>query len=627
MHFNVRILPVVFLVQSLLLSIPLYGQQTDSLPPLYAWTLEDGYYKRIVDFDTLLPRFHEYNPVDKEGLSYTFLGNIGSEYHSNIFFDELNMPFTDFLPEKQYIYYLLAPQNQRFYFSRTPYAEIKYFMSTKKRNENDLSVLYTQNTSKKFNYGLKYQLRSGDGIYPQSKVSEHSLNFFTGYTGDKYSIYAALMRNKFRLQESGGIKQTDIVDPDLTEARIDGAYTQMYKWNFFLSQEYKFGRSKTVVIDDTLQQKVYQPIGKLNYVFNYENNYRTHFDDDTASGVYRDNFISKQWTTDSINFKKIENSLFWTFNNIQYKNAKLVNTVGGVSEIIKNYTFKGYVLTNKIDDYHNFKALFKSEGTFKKFLYRFSSYYYLLGYKTNDFRGTLRLQRQFSIKNNLLFLSAGLDVYNREPTLMEQFYYTNHFIWDNHFNKKNVSRLNVSIKIPKHFLKIELNAANMGNYIYFDSLAYPRQTENPFRVYAVSIQKEFNFGLFSSFNKVVMQHADNNAVVSFPDYLVYHSLYFNYQYKTAMHMHLGYELSYSAKFDALSYAPVSGQFYLGREMQSGGYPILNMYLDMQVQSVLLFFKFENIGFQFFSDDFYYLASYYPMNTTLFKFGVSWRFKN
>jgi hypothetical protein len=602
-------------------------EQKDSLPSLSSWILEDGYLMRSMPFDTVLPRFHIYNDIEKNNTSVSFLGNIGSGYTSNIFFNNLDLPFTDFLPENQFAEYLLTPQKQKFYFSPTPYAEIKYFMSTKKWNENNLHVLYTQNINKKFNYGIRYDLQSGDGMFPQSKVSEPTLNFFIGYTGDKYSIYAALIRNKFRLQESGGIEITGITDPNLTKSRIDGAFSQLYKFDFFISQEYKFGYTKTKIVDDTLEQKIYQPVGKLNYVFNYEHNYRTYFDDDTLSNVYRDILISKEWTTDSINLKKWDNSVFWTFNNISYQNAEVLNSVGAVYEIIGNYTFKGYVWKPQVDYYHNIKTVFKSVGTFKKFLYRFDSYYYLSGYKQNDFRALLNLQRNFTFRKSPAVLSLTMDLYQREPAFMEQFYYTNHFIWNNNFDKKNVLRLNMTFQLPNNFFKVKLDAANLANYIYFDSLAYPVQAGNSFRVYSASIEKEFNFGKFSSMNKVIGQYSDNNEVVSIPKYIFYHSLYFNYWYKTALHLHLGYEIYYSAEFDALSYAPVTGQFYLGKEMKTGSYPILNMYLDMRVQSVLLFFKFENISFQFLNDDFYYPVSYYPMNTTMFKFGVAWRFKN
>ncbi len=599
----------------------------DSVPPLSAWILEDGYLKRPVEFDTLLPRFHIYNEIEKHNLSATFLGNIGSEYQSNIFFNDLNKPFTDFLPENQFADYFLTARKQKFYFTPKPYAELKYVLTNKKRNENDVHVVYTQNISPKFNYGIGYDLQSGDGLFPQSKVSEHSLNFFTGYTGDKYSIYAAVIRNKFRLQESGGIKPADIIDPDLTQARINGAYTQMYKSNFFVSQEYKFGYTKTKIVDDTLQKKVYQPIGKLNYVFIYDNNYRTHFDDDTLSDVYRDVLIGTHWTTDSINFRKWENALYWTFNNISFENAEVLNSVGAEYEIIRNYTFKGYVWKPDADYYHNISVKFRSEGVFKKFNYKFTGYYYLLGYKLNDFRATLNLLRTFKLKKHPANLSLTADVYQKEPALMEQFYYTNRFIWDNHFNKKGVAHLNVGFAIPGRSFKVELNIANLNNYVYFDSLAYPVQVDNGFNVYSVAIQKEFNFGLFSSMNKAVWQYADNQSVVSFPEFVFYHSLYFNYQYKKAAHIHLGYEVYYSTEFDALSFAPVTGQFYLGRAMKSGAYPLLNMYLDMGVKSVSIFFKFENISFQFFNKEFYYLAASYPMNPTLFKFGVSWRFHN
>ncbi len=605
----------------------LFAQEKDSVKNSYVWVLEEGYIPQEVEFDTLINQFHTYNPIEKNSFSNSFLGNIGAEYNSNIFMDELGKPHSDFLHEKPFDAYLLTPDNQKFYFTKRPYIELKYTMSTKKWNENNLGVLYTQNINKKLNIGLLYDLISADGVFPRSKTSKHSMSFFTSYTGDKYSIHAAVLRNKIKLQESGGILSSTVTDPDLSLPQINNASSILYKSNFFISQEYKFGKDVVKIIDDTLKQTVYTERGKLNYILNYEHNYRLHFDDDDLSGFYDSIYISPNWTTDSVSLKLLDNTLSWTFREMKVGDAIMMNSFGAGYQILNNYNFKGYIVINDGDNYNSLSAHFNSIGTFNKFRYKLKTKYFIQGYKSADYLGTFDLEKDFVLKQSLSTLNLNLEVSNRTPSFFEQYYYSNHFLWDNNdFNKKNTAKLKFGFSIPKKELNIELAYAQLNNYIYFDSLA-PRQLETTLGVLSVKGQKEFKLGKFHSLNKIVWQLADNTEAVSIPEVVLYNNLYLDLQYKKAAHLHVGYELYYSTEFYALSFMPATGQFYQDRDGISGGFAIINIFADIRIQSVLLFMKFENVGFQFFNSDYYYLANNYPLNPTIFKFGVSWRFKD
>lgn len=617
----------IILIALIFNQVSLYAQETDTVRDQYTWFLEDGYRIHEVNFDTTINLFHTFNPIEKVSFSNTYLGNLGSEYNSNIFIDELEKPYTDFLPENQFATYLMTVKNQKFYFSKKPYIELKYIMSSKRKNENNLRILYTQNINKKWNVGLNYGLIASDGIFPQSKTSETSLNFFTSYTGNKYSMHAAYIRNKFRLQESGGIDSTDVTDPDLSLPQIESASSTLFKSNFFISQEYKFGKTTVEIVDDTLKQTVYSQKGKLNYIFNYENNYRNYLDDDSLSGFYSDVFINSIWILDSVSLKLFDNSLYWTFKEMNIGNSKLVNSFGAGYEIIKNYGFKGYVFINEGDYYKSLSANFNSKGEFDKFRYNLNAFYYLYGYKVNDYRGRFTLEKDVSLKRYISTFNLNLELSKRTASFMEQYYYSNHFIWDNNFDKKNTAKVKFEFSIPNRKFKVELAYAQLGNYIYFDTSAYPVQLETALNVISVRGQKEFKIGKFHTLNKVVWQLADNDEAVSIPELTLYHNLYLDWHYKTAMHMHVGYELYYSTEFDALSFMPATGQFYQKREMKSGDFPIINIFADIRIQSVLLFIKFENVGFKFLNNRYYYLANNYPLNPTIFKFGASWRFKD
>ena len=608
-------------------ALGLFAQDTDSLTDLRSWVLADGYSIKEVNLDTLKDNFHTYNPFEKFSFSNSFLGNTGSQYNSNIFFDELSKPYTDFLPENQFAAYLMSARNQHYFHARKPYIELKYIMSTKKRNENDLNVLFTQNVNKYLNVGFNYKLISANGIFPQSKTSEHSLNFFTSYTGEKYSVHGTFYRNKFRLQESGGIHPMEGSDPDLTRPKIDTASSVFYMSGINISQEFKFGRTVTKTIDDTLQQTTYREIGKLNYVFNYGHKYRNYFDNGYASGFYKNIFLDTTRTLDSTSFKLYDNALYWSFREMKYGKATLSNSFGAGYEIIKTYGFKGYIVVNDGDSYQSLRAIFNSNGDFNKIRYHLSSYYYLQGYKLNDYSAIFNFEKDISLKKNISTFYLNLELSKRTAAFMEQYYNSNHFKWDNNFKQKNTTKATFGFSFPKRKIKLELSYALLGNYIYFDSTAIPKQLDSDMSVMAARLEKEFRIWKIHSQNKVVWQLADNTDAVSIPDFTFYHNLFFNLHYKEAMYLNLGYELYYSSGFDALSFMPATGQFYQKRLMKSGAFPNINVFADVRIQSVLLFVKFENVGFEFINNEFYYLVNNYPLNPTMFKLGVSWRFRN
>ncbi len=630
LHSKMSVSPRLIVILLIFNQVFLYSQVADTVKSQYSWILEEGYRIQEVEFDTSINQFHIYNPIDKFSISNSYLSNIGSEYVSNIFIDELEKPYSDFLPENNFAVYLKTTEKQRFYFSKKPYIELKYIMSNKKRNVNNLDVNYTQNINENINVGLKYGLISSDGIFPRSRASEHALNFFTSYTSNKYSLHAAFVRNKYELLENGGILDSvGLTDPDLSLPQLDSASSTLFKSGFLISQELKFGKTTVEIIDDTLKRTVFTEKGKLNYVFDYEHNYRNYLDPGAEYDFYDSIYIATTWAQDSVSLKKYDNALYYTFKELKIDSSRLVNTFGLAYEIIKNYGFKGFVYINNGDYYKSISVKFNSFGTFNKFRYNIKANYYLQGYKTNNYKGTFKVEKDFGLKRHVSTLNLDLEVSRRVASFMEQYYYSNHFMWDNNFALKDIAKAKFGFSIPDRKFNVEVAYVQFNNYIYFDSLGYPKQLTIPLNVLSARGKKEFKFGMFNSLNKVVWQLADNDEAVSLPELSVYHNLYINWQYKklnkAIMRLHLGYELFYLTEFDALSFMPATGQFYQKRLKKSGDYPIINVFADLRIKSVLLFFKFENVGSQFLRNSYYYLANNHPLNPTMYKLGVSWRF--
>jgi hypothetical protein len=195
------------------------SQEDTTKNELYGWQLIDGFLVEPYEFDTIIDNFQVYNPVERYSISNNWLGNLGSAWKSNIQFTQHDENRADFIFDENYRPYMFSKENQVFYHSKSPYFNVHWTTSSKTRNENQLYALFTQSINKKLNVGMRYKLISSTGEFDNQLISEHSMNPFVSYTGERYSLHASFIRNKFKSQENGGIDHlgadSAVVEPEL----------------------------------------------------------------------------------------------------------------------------------------------------------------------------------------------------------------------------------------------------------------------------------------------------------------------------------------------------------------------------------------------------------------------------
>ncbi len=657
------ILFIIFLSQ---ISTFVFSQEDSTSSYLRAWRLEEGFLVEPVGFDTVITGFQRINPDEYYSISNNWLGNLGSAWKSNIYFGTYDKKYSDFDFDNQFMPYSYTKYNQRFYHSVTPYFDLHWTTSQRVRNENQLSALYTQNINKKWNVGLRYHLIASDGQYPHSLIKDHSLNPFFSYNGEKYSAYFAFMRNKFRSEESGGINDSITNDPTFAQALIDEASSVYFNRSIFFSQEYKFGFTKKIVIDDSTTETSFRELGRINHVLTIDKNYRIYNEVHSLNEYYDSiaNFDDVT-TRDSVIMRRMENSLYWTFKEIKRPNFKGRLTVGGSLESLK-WTNTG--LHPEIDsinrrtqdtvwisrdttfyneNYNNVKLYGGIDARTKMFVFSANASYYLgdvLGTsnKVNNFEGNLLISKSIMLGKKKSDIYFKLRVGNYSPTIFQQRYSSNHYIWKNKFKNVGKTDLRIGLKIPITRTKAEFAYGLANNYIYYDSLVMPQQyTERAFSLMSFRLHQNFVIGKHSKvgrlkiLNKIVYQLAptDIQHVIRLPEVSVYHSSFYEMDYflkvkKLSINVQFGYDVYYSTAYKSLGYSPAVGQFYnssYGRI--SGDYPIVNAFINARIKTVLIFFRYENIVNHFSENKFYFLLDRYPINTPDFRFGVSWRFKN
>jgi len=607
-----------------------YSQILDSLPAnTYSWQLNEAFQKEYIKIDTILDNFQNFRDIDHNSISNSTLGELGSAYQSNIFFTEKENRYTNFIFDKNLEAYLFTTKNQKYYFSKKPYFDLKFIMGPKQRKENDLNVLYTQNINKNWNIGFRYKLLSSKGDIPNTKTSLHSYNAFCSYIGDRYSMHAAFIRNKFRYEENGGITDTIYEIKDFATSRLNEANSIYYKRNFFISQEYKFGTKSYKLVNDTTNQEIFNEWGRINYVFNLENNYRKYTEVSFDDTFYQHKDMDSLSTSDSLNLRLIENTAVWTFKEINKKNIKFRTSFGASYENIKYTRFRGYVFLEKPEMYNSAKALSDVYGQFGKILFAIKANYYFEGYKKGNYSLNFKLNKTFVGKKHQFDVYLKTKLEKSNALLYEQTHYSNSFEWDNSFKERINSSARFGFDFPTFKTKIEFAAGRFANYIYFGFDSIPNQHEKDISILSARLHKNFKLGNFKINNKLVYQFSNNEDVISLPEFAAYHSAYYeNYYFEKALFAQLGYELRYTTEFRALSYMPSTGQFYQSSTgKQVGNYPLINVFLNMNIQNVLVFLKFEHLNGMFLVEEYAYSLNNYPIHSSIFRIGVRWQFDN
>ncbi len=603
---------------------------------LHAWKLVDGFLEEPIAFDTVVNYFQIFNPIEKQSICYSYLGNLGSPWQSNIFISEIPVGQSDFVFDRLYYPYTFTKENAIFYHAKKPFFDISWATGTKKRNENQLSALFTQNINKYWNVGIHYKLISSLGEIRRSKTFEHSMNFFTSYHGEKYSMHAAFIRNKFGNEESGGVNDTLSATPELVEPLLATAASVYYKRSFFVSQQYRFGFTEKIVIDDTTTETNFKEAGRLNHIISLDKTYRRYGEDTTDFNYYNNTYITTVGKLDSVGVNKFENILYWTFKEIKKDNFKGRLTIGATHELLKFTQIDSIYSTFKYDHYSNIKLSANLDARTKNFAFTVVGFYYpkisnTKAFKSGSYYGNVLIDKGVRIGKQETDFYININHSNSAPLLFEQNYNSIHFKWNNQFKDKINTEVKVGFNISQLGLNLELAYGIDQNYIYFDSQSLPQQYSDLLTIRSIKLQKDFKLGGFRIINKIVYQKLNNkDAVISIPEWSVYQSAYYdmqNFLEKFGIESQLGYEFYYTSWFYAPGYMPASGQFYQQRIRETGDYPTINVFLNMRIKTVLMFFKFENITNQFVMNKYYYYTNNYPINTTAFRFGVSWRFMN
>ncbi len=601
-----------------LIWVNLKAQKIDSSASVIKiWSIENswvGTKKEVID--TLPTGYQNYMPFRSEFLG--MLGNNGSATYPLTFsIPNEETPFF-FVPYK--IYY--NADRNKFYNTRTPYTRIDFAAGTsKEKGEQYVNVLHTQNINPYLNVSLRANGHNSTGYYLHQENRNNSFRISTNYIKDKYKVHAYYNFEKYKLTENGGVLRDDYItdslyqsenlNVNLNEAKNTIAFREAY-----IHQEITL-IGKTDSIDSvTIKHTSFL---ELHHTGRYQW-FKKHYTDKIGAfynSIYIDSLITNDSSHTETIFQNI--ALVLTENN-PLKTAFLI----GINYDQRSYYF--YYSDTLLNSFGIQASVFRHNDSL------FSGYFnveqWLSGYLKGNSKYDGQLSYKLLIPKDTVILTFNAGYWTKHPDYYQNRYYSNNFKWENDFSNSNYSTTSLMLDDKRFNAGFSIDFNTVKNYIYFDTLALPKQQTNIINIMSGEVYKNFKIGRHICFNnRAIIQQSSNDSLLRLPMYVGVHSLFYQFKiFKKVLKVQLGAEVYYFTKYFAPKYIPATSQFAIQNERQTGDYPFVDAFINLNWKRARIFVKFEHANYNLLLVD-YFMSPHYPLPPRNLKFGISWNFYN
>lgn len=630
------------------------GSQQPTVPSeVKNWRLVDDFsLSDTVVVDTVSTGFQIYNPIYQRSIANVFTGNLGAPAQSVIIED---MPVhNSFLFSRNLNYWLSSPEDWKYYNTRTPYTNLYYQHSgPKRRSEENVGVLFTQNINEDLNVGFNYKLISSVGKYDGQQVDNRLFRLFSSYSGNRYEVHGSFFYGKTDQLNNGGIiDDNNILNPE--DNQYDGpeyipvyftnASTRIDNYKLFINQKLKIG-NVSIAVNDSVKETT--PLATASHTFEMDRYRRTYKIDD-LSGVFPED--ESLWFYNQINNDptQTKDTTYQTTyrNTIQLKFNEEANPflqfgmrVYLMNEVERN---RWPASTVAIEDtagnptgefiYHKRKEqrtatafggqLFKNRG--ENFFYDAGMKVWFQGHKAGDSEITGGFNTRFRVAKDTAGFFARGGIYLTSPDFFTEKYYSNHISWDKRFDPEQTVKIHGGINIPTRRLQLTGEIRLLNDHIYWNEEALPEQTSEFLQLIQIKLKKHFQLWNLHSRNEVVYQLTSHDRIVPVPKLSVFSSNYFENTLFQVLFFQLGFDVKYHTAYYAPDFMPATGQFHIQRERKTGNYPVVDPFVNFHLKRANIFVKYDHVNQGLMNSDYFHTIGY-PINPGGLRFGVSWNF--
>ena len=583
-------------------------------------------------------------------ISNTTNSNLISPVQSRIYFSRQRT--TDFLFADAYTPYIITPQQVKFYHTTTPYSTIAYkkgFVTN--LGQSDISFSFTGNVTRRVNLGMTIDYLNSFGRFANLEGKTVYGSVFGSYNGDHYSLQGAFTWNTLSNFENGGLQNINDLQgklkPEDLPVNMQGMsglrYLSGYLNHYYSicvererkvnyrerNEEGEWEKKDSIKIE-------YVPVTTFRHIFEV-NDATTRYIEKDAQGFYLNTYYNQKSTADSAACLSIKNTLSVTFEEEFNTWLKFGATVYAMNETQRHLsllpvysdsvglppdiTFENRWTNNTYIG----GALYKNRG--KHIHYGFDGNVCLLGYKLGEFQINGHIDGGFKLGKDSMTIAAKAFFRNETPDYYLQRYRSNHYEWDNDFNKQYRLHIGGEIAYPTKWVKPKLKVSfeNITQPIYFDTDGIPKQMDGNIQVLAADLQLNITTPWVNLDNSIVYQLSSSDKM-PLPTLTLYNNLYYHGTWVKVLDVQIGVDMRFFTKYYAPILNPALGQFCVQNEVQVGNYPVMNVYANFYVRKLRLklFAQYQHFNASFMNKQYFEMPSY-PMAPDMFRAGIAWHF--
>ena len=618
---------------------------------IITWTHDPAFNTiEVHDLDTTY-NYHFFDePFYRKDVNTSYLGVVGTAAQT---YDFMKREYGEGVGFYQpYEVYTYSPSTLPMYNTKTPYTELSYhgtLFANKEKEEDNIRIFTTQNILPSLNFALEYKRYGSGGMLLNEDTFNKTFVASANYLGERYLAHGGYIYNRIKHKENGGIVDNfwirdTTVDTREISVNLLSAKNVTTKHTFFYDQSYRI--PLTFLIRDSVKRARADSlgsrststafIGTSSELSTYRKVYTDEITDDAGRDYYRNVFyINPKDSYDSLRVVKLDNKAFirlqpWT------EDAVVSKIEGGVGDKMQShylFTPRSYLVTSENTVWNTFYTYAGAQGRIgQNIFWHGIGQLNLLGDEAGDFfikaDAGLDLYPFRRARKSPMSLRADFETSLRRPDFYDEHFYSNHFKWENDFDKVSTTRIRGSLDIPRWDLSLSAGYALLSGNIYYDSLGIARQNTHPMSVLSVSAKKNFVLLNFFHFDhRAVFQVSSKPEVVPLPAAALNFRYYIQFPVvKHVLDLQFGANAWYTTKWYAPGYNPVSGTFTVQQEEKYGGVPYIDLFLNAQWKRACLFVKIGNIGMGWPMDHAdYFSAHHYLRPAQTFKIGIYWPF--
>lgn len=635
-----------------------------------AWQLDKwtGVADTLAGIDSSYIDYPMRDRLNDYSISNVTNSNLISPSQSRIYFNRKKT--VDFIFADAYTPYIITPQQVKYYHTTTPYSTIAYkkgFVTD--LDQNDISFSFTGNVSRRTNLGMTIDYLNSYGRFANQEGKTVFGSVFGSYNGDHYSLQSSFTWNTLSNFENGGLSNPNdlqgILKPEDMPVKMQGMSALRYL-SGYLNHYYSIcvERERKVnyrerneegewVKKDSIKIE-YVPVTTFRHIFEVNDATKRYVEKSATQSILPNTYRNPMATNDSAACLTIKNTLAVTFeeefNTLLQFGAMVyamnecqrhISAIGQTENIVNLEPWGNpynSVMANTLhlmpDTLYGVQwtnntyiggALYKHRG--KHIHYGFDGNVCLLGYKIGEFQVNGHVDAGFRLGKDSMTIAAKAFFRSETPDYYLQHYRSNHYRWDNNFQKTLRLYIGGEIAYPTQWVQPKLNVSfeNITKHIYFDIGGTPKQLDGSIQVLAADLQLNVTTPWVNLDNHVVYQHSSSKCL-PLPMLTLYHNLYYHGCWFKALDVQIGVDMRFFTKYNAPILNPALGQFCVQDTEEVGNYPVMNVYANFYVRSLRLklFAQYQHFNASFMNKQYYEMPGY-PMGPDMFRAGLAWHF--